>query len=254
MKKSAKWGGGMLLLCGVTVAAGAWAQDPAPPIHPLCLWEHPADEKAVEACQKRHARDRVDYRESEFVTSLRDDFFPLLPDEIREQSIGKLANGDEVFLVSSLRYGDRIDGTQVLVWRRAGAGPGGIQTIVSSGFRSQGGISDVAVLADNSIQVGINFDTAWSGIDTGWEGLPKDWNHLPAMGVGCGTCGMGIAHVIFPEGGKGHPVLGSVEIDALPEGADCKSGKVAAMANYLPHAFSPEQFGDLVRSLGECPE
>ena len=234
-------------------AACARAQDPEPSIHPLCLWEHPKDNMAVEDCQKRHAPDRVEYREGYFISPLKDEFNPSLPDEIRSLPVGKLSNGDEVFLVGTLRYGDRIDGTQVLIWRKAGMGPGGIQILASSGFRSQGGITGVAILPEDRIQVGINFDTAWKGIDSDWAGLPPGWDRSPAFAAGCGTCGMGIAHVIFPDAGRGRPVLGSIELDAIPETDGCRSGKVRDMARYLPHAFTPDQFQELIRRLKECP-
>lgn len=242
------------VVLALAFAAGARAQDPEPSIHPLCLWEHPKSDMAVQDCQKRHAPDRVTYREGYFISPLRDEFNPSLPDEIRSLPVGKLSNGDEVFMVSTLRYGDRIDGTQVLIWRKAGAGPGGIQVLASSGFRSQGGITGVALLPGDRIQVGINFDTAWTGIDGDWAGLPQDWDRSAAFGAGCGTCGMGIAQVIYPDAGHGRPGLGSIELDVLPDGDTCRSGKVLAMARYLPHAFTPDQFQDLVRRLKECPE
>lgn len=239
------------VVLALSVGAAAQAQDPVPSIHPLCLWEHPQDENAVEECAKRHAPDRVEFREGYFISPLKDQFNPLLPDEIRSLPVGKLGNGDEVFLISSLRYGDRIDGTQVLIWRKAGAGPGGVETLASSGFRAQGGITGVSIQSDR-IQIGFSFDTAWNGINDIWSGLPPGWNHKPAFGEGCGNCAMGIAQVAYPDRGHGQPSLSSVELDAIPSDNKCRSARVGAMAEYLPHAFTPEQFGDLIRSLAGC--
>lgn len=239
------------MLLALLLALSVQAQDPEPSLHPLCLWEHPRDENAVEECVKNHAPDRVDYRQGYFISPLRDPANPALPDEIRDLQVGKLDNGDEVFMVSSLRYGDRMDGTEVLIWRKAGAGPGGVQVLVSNGFRAQGGITDVSLQGDK-VEVGISFDTAWNGINDNWAGLPPGWNRLPAFGAGCATCAMGIAHVIYPERGHGQPVLNSVELDTIPQDSKCRSLKVGAMADYLPHAFTPDQFGELIRSLRDC--
>ena len=233
-------------------ASAAFGQSAKPSIPPLCLWEHAENDPSVEACIKRHSVDAVTFERGAYVSAIADELLPDIPDEIWATPVGTLKTGDEIFLIASRRYGEKIDGTQVVAWRKAPGG-GKIDVVATSGYREQGGIAAAVLLPSEAVQVDIRFDTAWGGIDDHWTGLPKGWNDPPPLGSGCAACGLGIAHVTFPSSGNGRPVLTSIDIDRA-DGDSCKARQVRAMGGPAPYRFSPAQLGQLIRNLRTCPE
>jgi len=223
-------------------------------IDPVCLWELAESGGTAMACGRKHGGIPVKIENGVMTSPMEDENQPNYPDEIRATRLGNLKSGDQVFLITSMRYGEKIDGTKVVIWRRAAPDGGAVEVVVSSGYRSQGGIVSATLLADERIQIDITFDTAWSGIEEAWTGVPEDFRNAPTFDNGCAACGMGIAHVLYPSDGSGRPELKSIEIDSGPEENSCKAKQLLAKAGSLPHSFTPLQFRELLGALETCPD
>jgi len=223
-------------------------------IAPVCLWELAENGGTVMACARGHGSIPVKIEDGVITSPMADESEPNNPDEIRATRLGRLRNGDEVFLITSMRYGEKEGGTKVVIWRVTSPDGGKVEVIATSGYRLQGGIAAAFPLADQRIQVDVTFDTAWNGINRNWEGLPDRFWKSSGFGVGCPFCGMGVAHVLYPSDGNGRPVLKSIEFDKVPEGNRCRGKQLLAMAGSLPHTFEPQQFHELIGALKTCPD
>jgi hypothetical protein len=226
-------------------------------IHPLCLWDvantisngTPVAHHPLAACVRDYSN--ISVRE------IRGSFIADSPnnesDEVSAELLGRGPQREQIYKLSESCCYDKIGGTIVVSVKQEilehDVVNFSMRRIYYGGYRAQGAISRVTVAPGEGVLVDVSFDSTWGG-------MPDDeLSRLPPMGSGCGSCGLGIAHVMVSFDGKDSRV-NSIEVYEPDEPTEYSCNQIAMknLINSFPHTFSRLEMlrlGEEIRKV--CP-